>query len=204
MGTLCGSTIMLLTIAWAGGLFAGRTDIVRNKSVDKRLTRKWDVLHTGVTTMRDIRKNAVIMVVTLLPYLVIQVVSLVDLKRVMDEATKEDLEDNYVMASFVITCVFFVLYSLYMVFNTTMQEQRMRAARRRLVLQQVADLFVESIRERERNLELDIEADGEEQQHSMRAFGHLGGDDDDEDDDEDYEGTDDDTDEGEKEGGEDE
>jgi len=147
MGTLCGSTIMLLTIAWSGGLFAGRTDIVKGKSVDKQLNRKWNILRTGVTTIKDIRWNAVIMVVTLLPYFIILIVSLVDYPQVIDPVEKEDLEDEYIMASFVITCIFFVAYSIYMVFNTTVQENRMRAARRRLVMDMVAQLFVQSIRE---------------------------------------------------------
>lgn len=155
MGTLCGSTIMLLTIAWTGGLLAGRTDIVRGKSVDHRLTRKWDLLRTGVTTLRDIRVNAVIMVVTLLPYFVIQIVSFVNFKKTLDPVEKEDREDEYVLASFVVTCVFFVVYSVYMVLNTTMQDRRIKAARRRLVMQQVADLFVASIREKDDALDLD-------------------------------------------------
>jgi len=145
MGTLCGSTIMLLTIAWTGGLLAGRTDIVRGVSVDHRLTHKWNILHTGVTTMSDIRVNAVIMVVTLLPYFVIQIVSFVDFPQIIDPVEKEDREDEFVMASFVITCLFFVLYSVYMVFNTTMQERRIKAARRRLVIQKVAELFAQSM-----------------------------------------------------------
>lgn len=157
MGTLCGSTIMLLTIAWTGGLIAGRTDIVRGKSVDHRLTRKWDLLRTGVTTMRDIRVNAVIMVVTLLPYFVIQIVSFVNFKKTLDPVEKEDREDEYVLASFVVTCVFFVVYSVYMVLNTTMQDRRIKAARRRLVMQQVADLFVASIREKGDSFDVDGE-----------------------------------------------
>ena len=44
MGTLTGSTIMLLTVAWVAGLIAGRCDIVGGRSIDRRLTRKpWDL-----------------------------------------------------------------------------------------------------------------------------------------------------------------
>ena len=63
--------------------------------------------------------------------------------------------DEYVLASFVVTCVFFVVYSVYMVLNTTMQDRRIKAARRRLVMQQVADLFVASIREKDDSLDMD-------------------------------------------------
>jgi len=154
MGTLCGSTIMLLTIAWTGGLFAGRTDIIRGQSVDHKLTHTWNVIRTGVTTMPEIRQNAVIMVVTLVPYFLIQIVSLVDLPRAIDLVEKEDREDEYVMAAFVITCFFFVIYSIYMVFNTTFQENRMKAARRRLVMQKVAELFVQSMHVGEEGTEM--------------------------------------------------
>jgi len=147
MGTLCGSTIMLLTIAWSGGLLAGRTDIINHKSVDKQLNHKWNIIKTGVTTIPDIRANAIIMVVTLLPYFIIMIISLIDFPRTIDPVEKEDMEDEYVMASFIFTFVFFVVYSIYMVFNTTVQENRIRAARRRLVMDMVAQLFVQSIRE---------------------------------------------------------
>lgn len=41
VGTLAGSTIMLLTIPWIGGVFVGRCDIENNHAKDKVLTRKF-------------------------------------------------------------------------------------------------------------------------------------------------------------------
>jgi hypothetical protein len=74
MGTLAGSTIMLLTVAWGGSLLAGRCDIGPNgRAVDKTTTRGWDLLATGVTTDTFTPKNAVVMVATSALYLIIQV-----------------------------------------------------------------------------------------------------------------------------------
>eukprot|EP00727_Mastigamoeba_balamuthi_P012109 m51a1_g7520 putative sodium calcium exchanger protein (583) ;mRNA; r:15418-17717 len=146
VGTLTGSTIMLLTVAWVAGLLAGRCDIVDGRSVDRRLTRKWSLLRTGITTEKDVRVNAIIMCITTLSYFVIQIAAFVDMIRDTPDSQREDAEDEYVMAGFVLTCVFFVAYSVYMVFDTTMQERRMKAARRKYIM---ASLFVETIRQQD-------------------------------------------------------
>ena len=88
MGTLAGSTVMLLSIAWGGSLMVGRCDLVNGRAKDKTLTKGWrpggnmrlsrhtvmDMLsETGVTTDDTTRQNAYIMVATSLLYLFPQV-----------------------------------------------------------------------------------------------------------------------------------
>ena len=41
VGTLAGSTVMLLSIAWGGSLILGRCDIVQGRAKDKTLTKGW-------------------------------------------------------------------------------------------------------------------------------------------------------------------
>eukprot|EP00727_Mastigamoeba_balamuthi_P005981 m51a1_g2001 hypothetical protein (1248) ;mRNA; f:1219516-1226216 len=154
VGTLTGSTIMLLTIAWVAGLIAGRCDIDNGKSVDRRLTQKWSTSPhldppTGITTERDIRANAMIMCATTLPYLIVQAAAFVDMLRRTPMDRREKHQEDCVMVAFVITCVLFVAYSAYMVFNTTLQERRMRAARRKHMVEKLASMFVESVRRQE-------------------------------------------------------
>lgn len=75
IGTLAGSTIMLLTITWGGSLLYGRCDLdSQKKAIDNKLTNRWS-LKSGVTTDRFTPLNAVLMGATVLLYLIIQVPS---------------------------------------------------------------------------------------------------------------------------------
>lgn len=74
MGTLAGSTIMLLTIPWFGGLILGRVDIVGGRGVDEKcskftLSSLWK---QGVTVSRDVTYSVIVMLLTALPYFIIQ------------------------------------------------------------------------------------------------------------------------------------
>lgn len=73
MGTLAGSTVMLLTIAWGGSVIFGRCDIdpTRNEAIDKKRTKPFN--QTGITVASSVRINAVIMLATLLLYLIPQI-----------------------------------------------------------------------------------------------------------------------------------
>jgi len=52
MGTLAGSTVLLLSLAWGLGVILGRCDLddASGRAVDKTLTRGFDLNRTGVTT----------------------------------------------------------------------------------------------------------------------------------------------------------
>lgn len=57
VGVLAGSSVMLLTIAWAGSLLAGRCDLdgPNGTATDLTLTRPLDPFGTGVTTDEQTR-----------------------------------------------------------------------------------------------------------------------------------------------------
>lgn len=155
IGALAGSTVMLLSVAWTGGLFAGRCDIVNGKAVDRQLTNPQDVRNTGVTVEPEIRTNALIMIATLLPYFVIEFVSLFNMAHTLTPTEKVEKEKGYVLLAFFVAFILFVVYSVYMVMNTSFQEQRLRAARKKLVLQKLADMFVSNVNRRELVLDID-------------------------------------------------
>jgi hypothetical protein len=73
IGTLAGSTVMLLSIAWGGSLVLGRCDIENGVAVNKKLSKGWDSTQTGVTSDEPTRINAYIMVASGLLYLIPQV-----------------------------------------------------------------------------------------------------------------------------------
>lgn len=85
VGTLAGSTIMLLTCPWFVAVVCGRVNMKKGMPVYKRPASEspdtWEkltpagnlsLLGTGVGIGDEVRSNAVIMVVTLLGYLIIQ------------------------------------------------------------------------------------------------------------------------------------
>ena len=75
IGALAGSTIMLLTLPWILSLIAGRVT-VRNGAPDykRKLVDSSDfsLRGSGVTVLPEISFNARMMVLTLIPYLIIQ------------------------------------------------------------------------------------------------------------------------------------
>jgi len=78
MGTLAGSTVMLLTIAWGGSLIVGRCDLSsRGTAINKTLTPKASITEaaneTGVTTDTDTKTNAMVMMGSCVTFLVIQI-----------------------------------------------------------------------------------------------------------------------------------
>ena len=78
MGTLAGSTVMLLTIAWGGSLILGRCDLSsRGTAINKTLTPKASITEaaneTGVTTDKDTKTNAMVMMASCVTFLVIQI-----------------------------------------------------------------------------------------------------------------------------------
>lgn len=76
VGTLAGSTVMLLTIVYAGSILLGRCDIspITGLQVDKTLSarRWWDLRGTGVSTDTHTPRMAWAMVATTGCYAVVQ------------------------------------------------------------------------------------------------------------------------------------
>ncbi|EDV23065.1 uncharacterized protein TRIADDRAFT_57950 [Trichoplax adhaerens] len=73
MGALAGSTIMLLTLAWAGSLIIGRCDLGEDgKAIEKTGADKFSLTRQGVTVMSDVKVGVIVMVLTSLSYLVVQ------------------------------------------------------------------------------------------------------------------------------------
>ncbi|KAK9842030.1 hypothetical protein WJX81_004927 [Elliptochloris bilobata] len=74
IGTLAGSTVALLTLAWGGALLLGRCDLGEDgRAVPRTLTRGGDLLATGVTADADVRSGAAAMIASLALYAIVQV-----------------------------------------------------------------------------------------------------------------------------------
>lgn len=121
MGTLAGSTVMLLTIAYGGGILLGRCD--RNPTnghmKEKTLTNRWDFIHTGVTVDASLTKNANIMLISTALYLTVQIPHAFGVK---------DLRVAALVGAF-ICFAGVVAYAVYQILQPAMQQRRMEAAR---------------------------------------------------------------------------
>lgn len=73
MGTLAGSTIMLLTAAWAGSVVIGRCDLDRNgEAIEGSGHGKFSCVKQGVTVLSDVRTALLLMLGTSTYYLIVQ------------------------------------------------------------------------------------------------------------------------------------
>lgn len=72
MGTLAGSTIMLLTLAWGGSLFLGRCDLDEKGEAIEETGEGVNCRKQGVTLLPAVQKSSVIMAGTSLLYLIVQ------------------------------------------------------------------------------------------------------------------------------------
>lgn len=135
VGVLAGSSVMLLTIAWAGSLLAGRCDLdgPNGTATDLTLTRPLDPFGTGVTTDEQTRVGAWIMMASTLPYLFVQ---LPLLPNHLIDGPKGALEGCIVASAGLL------LYSAYQVASPWLQQKQIEEARlqyfRSRALQRVA------------------------------------------------------------------
>ncbi len=77
MGTLAGSTILLLTIAWGVSLIVGRTDIVRDRYTGRTMCSDvcspgFDPLKQGVQVSRQVMFVAIGMIISVVPLVIVQ------------------------------------------------------------------------------------------------------------------------------------
>eukprot|EP01023_Acetabularia_acetabulum_P040635 TRINITY_DN3939_c0_g1_i2.p1 TRINITY_DN3939_c0_g1~~TRINITY_DN3939_c0_g1_i2.p1 ORF type:complete len:531 (-),score=102.84 TRINITY_DN3939_c0_g1_i2:1617-3209(-) len=133
VGTLAGSTIMLLTIAWGGSLILGRCDIVKGRARDKQLTRTCDLAKTGVTSDQGTSYNALIMVVTVLLFLIIQIPAWI---------TKS--VKIYAIVGAVICLLVLIAYSVYQVVFPDLQARKIEAARKKRMRLEMIQKFAQN------------------------------------------------------------
>jgi Ca2+/Na+ antiporter len=131
MGTLAGSTIMLLTVTWSASLFVGRCDFRGGEAVDKTLTRKFDLFHSGVSVDPDTKTNARIMLVTSLAYFLVQGIAFAHLKNTdsSEIVHSVDAERYFSLAGAIICFAMLVAYCIYQLLNPKLQERKMQKAK---------------------------------------------------------------------------
>ena len=115
VGALAGSTIMLLTVPWAMSVYYGRVDfsgedMMPNYKKSPKLTNDKacsGLSYTGVIFTPEVNHGAKIMMMTTLPYFLIQVPAFF---LTGDRQTVSAGEKNWALSGFIICVVFFVYY----------------------------------------------------------------------------------------------
>eukprot|EP01086_Lenisia_limosa_P012667 TRINITY_DN41160_c0_g1_i1.p1 TRINITY_DN41160_c0_g1~~TRINITY_DN41160_c0_g1_i1.p1 ORF type:complete len:478 (-),score=109.07 TRINITY_DN41160_c0_g1_i1:50-1483(-) len=154
VGTLAGSTIMLLTLPFAGSLISGRCDLEKNhegklKAVDGKLTHGKSLTKTGGSVFSDVPVNARIMMLTTLPYFIIQIRTF--FVKSFDESEDKQVHDekDYAFIAFIIGAVSFCLYSIYQVMSAhskDVQKRRFEEVRQRHLTAKAVSAFSASMR----------------------------------------------------------
>eukprot|EP00899_Mesostigma_viride_P029738 jgi/Mesvir1/994/Mv17534-RA.1 len=128
VGVLAGSTVMILTVAWAGAVIAGRCDLdgPGGTAVDLKLTHGFDLQRTGVTTDEQTKVGALIMMATCLPYLLIQIPVITG--HIVDE-------QGHLFAGLAsaVAIAGLIGYSAYQVSSPWLQQKKIEEARLRLI-----------------------------------------------------------------------
>lgn len=125
MGLLAGSTVMLLTTIWGTCIIVGKCDLEDSLANDETDTKGFNLLGSGVSTDIWTSYAARIMVVSVLPFLVVQ----------LPQSFKSSSGRNLaVLISLVLALVMLITYCLYQVFQPWIQMRRIDYVKHRRVL----------------------------------------------------------------------
>lgn len=138
VGALAGSTIMLLTVPWGLSVYYGRVDfsgpdMLPNYKGNPKLKEAGlceSLSTTGVSLTREIHHGAKMMMLTTLPYFIIQVPAFF---LTGDRETVSEGEHYWAMAGFIL-CMFF--FALYMYTQVKMSNDTAHKLRRMAVIKE--------------------------------------------------------------------
>lgn len=134
VGALAGSTIMLLTVPWGLSIIAGKVDlnpdedgnVIANYKGDQKLTPGNKITSTdaGVTVTKEIKHGAFIMMLTTVPYFLIQIpASYLEYNKSDDIASGEK---NWAFLAFIISIGGFFWYLTMHMRESREHEQKVR------------------------------------------------------------------------------
>lgn len=137
MGTLAGSTIMLLTIAWAGSLMIGRCNLdSKGESIDGTGEGELSACNQGVTLLPEFKGGLIIMFITSLFYLIVQ-----SADWVFGATNNSHPQASYVKKSALATMVFcfFGLFAYigYLMYDSKAAEIRLQRHRKENIQRRV-------------------------------------------------------------------
>ncbi|XP_030549701.2 sodium/calcium exchanger NCL-like [Rhodamnia argentea] len=125
MGLLAGSTVMLLTVVWGSCVLVGKCDLDGSGAVDKVDTKGFSLTGSGVTTDSYTSYAARIMIISVIPFVVVQLLQLINSTSGRHVA---------VLIALILSLVLLISYCLYQVFQPWIQRRRLAYAKHRQVI----------------------------------------------------------------------
>lgn len=115
VGALAGSTIMLLTVPWFLSVMGGRVNVSNGEAKYKtpKLTppNNFDLTETGVTIASETRTGSRIMLISALPFLILQVPAM--FCENMSVAKQAVAESGWSLLGFICCCLIFICYLVF-------------------------------------------------------------------------------------------
>ncbi|XP_030442643.2 sodium/calcium exchanger NCL-like [Syzygium oleosum] len=121
MGLLAGSTVMLLTVIWGSCVLVGKCDLTDVPesglaAVDNEDTKGFSLTGSGVTTDKLTRSAARIMIISVIPFVVVQLLQL------LNSTSGRHVAE---LIALILSVVLLISYCLYQVFQPWIQTRRL-------------------------------------------------------------------------------
>ncbi|XVE86381.1 hypothetical protein DITRI_Ditri18aG0030400 [Diplodiscus trichospermus] len=125
IGLLAGSTVMLLTLTWGSCLVLGKCDLDSSLSRDPRDTKGMSLTGSGVSTDIWTSYAARIMAISIIPFIIVQ------LPSVLHTTSQSRIA---ILIALVVSVSLLISYSLYQVFQPWIQKRRIAFAKHKHVI----------------------------------------------------------------------
>lgn len=125
MGLLAGSTVMLLTVIWGTCVLVGKCDIEDSVAKDGKDTKGFSLTGSGVSTDIWTSYAAMIMAVSVIPFIVVQ------LPQVLNSTSGRHVA---VLIALIISVLLLISYCIYQVFQPWIQRRKLAFAKHKHVI----------------------------------------------------------------------
>ncbi|XP_061349649.1 sodium/calcium exchanger NCL [Gastrolobium bilobum] len=125
MGLLAGSTVLLLTIIWGTCVIVGKCDIEGSVAIDEQDTRGFSLTGSGVSTDIWTSYAARIMVISVLPFLIVQ------LPQLLKSTSGRHLA---VLIALIVSLALLITYCLYQIFQPWIQRRKLKYVKHKHVI----------------------------------------------------------------------
>ncbi|GJX30077.1 sodium/calcium exchanger NCL-like protein [Tanacetum coccineum] len=124
MGLLAGSTVMLITSIWGTCIVVGKCDLQHSLAQDNKDTKGFDLIGSGVSTDIWTSYSAMIMAVSVLPFIVVQ------FPQILHSTSGRH---TAVLLALILSVSLLVAYCLYQVYQPTLQKRHLDFAKHKHV-----------------------------------------------------------------------
>ncbi|KAM0960349.1 hypothetical protein ACFX2I_025317 [Malus domestica] len=128
MGLMAGSNVMLLTILWGTCLIVGKCDIENSIAVDQKDEKRFSLTGSGVSTDIWTSYSARIMILSLIPFVIVQ------LPQVFHATSDSRVA---ILISLAVSISFVIAYSFYQVFQPWIQKRKLAYSKHKHVMSEI-------------------------------------------------------------------